>query len=584
VFDHSMSLVAPLKSSIKSMTPLAWMALCVLYWGVSDHVSHWDAERSLSTSSVAERVAVLAKLGAFWLLVMLAKDLRPRRHAPGLGWNQALAALMFALLTALGAATVIDLWFAEQSTQDLLRDVFFAALLAGMALVCVEWPVNGRLGPRKPRAGQLIVVNLFLTLLFAEVILEIWARVQPSVLFMDQLSAERRLASNRRPGSPYFGFRLNSGGYHDHEFIVARKEDTVVAVVSDSFGMGVVPFPHNFVTLLESRLAQALEHRSGRVAAHNFGVPSIGMAEYAHLVETEVLATDPELVVLAVFVGNDVYEVKGFLAEQDRFRYSFTQWHAYQVPRRLWRLARELTRSGGTGVFSIGRIETESSRSGIAPAGPSSVTIPAFVHDARLEKPTFSADRFLDIESYRVEVCHQGRRKTEDRYSAFFRALSHVDETLGGKLLVLLIPDEFQVNDSLWTEVLATKADPARYVRDLPQRRIGRFAREQGIALVDALPALRRAEVDGRTYHLRDTHLNARGNRILADVLAQAVLEQLGIAVDTASQGDRRRQPDRRHQPDRLSMSDEHPAHGFSDSYRNTALPCGPGGAAQSGC
>ncbi len=74
-------------------------------------------------------------------------------------------------------------------------------------------------GERRHAAGlgvsQVIVVNLVLALVLAEGTLVVWARVHPSVLFMDQASAERRLEANRNPGHVYFGYPFNSGGYHD---------------------------------------------------------------------------------------------------------------------------------------------------------------------------------------------------------------------------------------------------------------------------------------------------------------------------------------------------------------------------------
>jgi hypothetical protein len=44
------------------------------------------------------------------------------------------------------------------------------------------------------------------------------------------------------------------------------------------------------------------------------------------------------------------------------------------------------------------------------------------------------------------------------------------------------------------------------------------------VRVLDLLPALRAAERESRTYHLRDTHWNAHGNRVAGRELARALL------------------------------------------------------------
>jgi hypothetical protein len=87
---------------------------------------------------------------------------------------------------------------------------------------------------------------------------------------------------------------------------------------------------------------------------------------------------------------------------------------------------------------------------------------------------------------------------------------------------VLLIPDEFQVEDDLWHQIEQRAGRTLQ--RDLPQKLLGVWLAEQGIDYLDLLPVLRAVpELDDgqrHVYHLRDTHLNARGNRAVAEALA----------------------------------------------------------------
>ena len=67
--------------------------------------------------------------------------------------------------------------------------------------------------------------------------------------------------------------------------------------------------------------------------------------------------------------------------------------------------------------------------------------------------------------------------------------------------------------------------------RDQPQERIRTWLGARGVPSLDLLPILRAqpALADGsrHLYHLRDTHWNARGNRVAGVALARFLREQL---------------------------------------------------------
>ena len=90
---------------------------------------------------------------------------------------------------------------------------------------------------------------------------------------------------------------------------------------------------------------------------------------------------------------------------------------------------------------------------------------------------------------------------------------------------LVLIPDESMVEDGLWARITASTGPLRRHA--LRQSLLA-FAAEQGIAVLDLLPPLLAAApwpADGKRhlYLLRDTHWNARGNRIAGEALAPFV-------------------------------------------------------------
>ena len=91
-------------------------------------------------------------------------------------------------------------------------------------------------------------------------------------------------------------------------------------------------------------------------------------------------------------------------------------------------------------------------------------------------------------------------------------------------LAVLLIPDQFQVDDALWKEV-QRRLGRDDLDREQPQRRISAWLRERGVPYLDLLPELRQvpplADGRGHLYHRRDTHWNRRGNEAAGAALAR---------------------------------------------------------------
>ncbi len=310
-----------------------------------------------------------------------------------------------------------------------------------------------------------------------------------------------------RPHVQFFDGTTNGGGFVDDEFFAAGPGDFVAAVIADSFGVGVVAPRFNFVAEVERRLQRALAGRYRRVAAHNFGVAAADLPEYYRILVTEALPTRPAVVVLCVFVGNDLSRRLQSLGPV-----SFAvlrNWRTYQLGRRLWRLAVERglpLLPGSSAPEPAGRL-------------PKSGTL---VDDDKL--PLRPRPLFLDIEQQRLETCNTASRTTELDYQAAGEALRKFREAVGDRLVVALVPDELQVNDGLWAELLALTDSPLAYEQTYPQERLLATCGELGIEAVDLLPALAEAQRSGVTYRPNDTHWTRLGNTVAGAAIADAIL------------------------------------------------------------
>ncbi len=466
---------------------------------------------------------VLQASSALYLAVNLRSTSPPD---PPVGRLARLSAYVFVavllLTSALAGVSILS--------RSMARVFFLITLAAGWTFSCVV--ASRPAGPKRfQRTFDILTANVVIGILLLESGLLVISHVYPSRLFFDPTSAASTIDVWRiRPHATGFGFRYSSMGYHDEEFFVASDGDLVVALLADSFGVGVVPYGYNFATVAEERLRSSLAGSHNRVAVHNFGIPAAGMREYLHLLEEEVFQYKPDRVVVCVFVGNDI---DGIENPSRRQRYLLQDWLFSTYLARARSVYRNL-RAEGRGLSELAEFVGMKALGGTVANEEGGDTVdtetdtPEYVHDWRKEKPHLDRVTFLRWETRRLPVCNTRSTETTAKYEDFFDALARFDRKLGDRLLVLLIPDQFQIEDDLWQELLRDLDHPENYERDYPQQQIREYCDQHGIDYLDTLPLLRNEQRSGRTYHLQDTHWNARGNRIAGEALAKRLLADLG--------------------------------------------------------
>jgi hypothetical protein len=407
--------------------------------------------------------------------------------------------------------TLATVWGGLSPYDTRLTPLFWGSAASGTALALLAgWWLGGRTPPRWLRVLDVVAMNAVLGLLLGEAALRGLQAVAPSRLLWDDSSAARAVVSQRRcePGL-WFRYRCNALGYPDEEFLVPGPDDYAVALIADSFGVGSVPWSHHFATLAEAELRERMRERYARVAIDNRSVIGIDLPGYRYVLEHEVRGQPYRQVVLCLFVGNDMARP----TEAGRWRRlaRLQAWLPIEVARRLWLLARGVERE--------------------RPSADAELTeAPAFLADPALEPPYFSESAYLALVEEKAVVTLAGLPYVEELYRNALAQLDAWHAELGPRLLVVLIPDEFQVSDALWNAARQASSRSLgiprqRYRRDYPQQRFGGWAEQRGVRVLDLLPALREAEQQARTYHLRDTHWNAHGNRVAGRELARALAE-----------------------------------------------------------
>lgn len=323
------------------------------------------------------------------------------------------------------------------------------------------------------------------------------------------------------PGRFRYGFPVNREGFVDVEPEQAARAEDLVVSIGDSFSVGVVPHPWHYTRVAEQSFL-GLE-------IYNAGVVHSGPREYLRILETSALPLRPDLIVVALFLGNDLEDAERgdptvLSTWMDRGEIL-----VLQGSRRLWNIARERW-AGASIADPEGATRTQGLTGATAASLAEMERRMPWLSDPSREPPAVSARRFAEVEADRAEYLVKA---PEAAWTKLFSFLERMQRAAGPvPVACLLIPDEFQVEDRLWGEVRKDRG-LADADRDLPQRRLAEWCSSRRMPYLDLLPALRAVPPvqDGvrHVYHRRDTHWNARGNRVAGEALA-AWIERLGVA------------------------------------------------------
>lgn len=395
----------------------------------------------------------------------------------------------------IGTAAVLlwSLWF-------LLHPGSLRVLLAGRAF---SWTT-------------LLLVNVIVFLVAGEALF----RLGDPLLARSGLFGDKQTPANLKPHTAVRGsIRVtNSQGFRDRE----RKVDRTgpgprILALGDSFTWGAgVTYDETFVTALE----RALQASSPDAEVINLGVPAWGPHEEFHLLKAYGSRFAPDLVLLNFFIGNDIQNKRGddtslpqilVVAGQSYYVHRNGNWvHDVLGPDRwyLFHNLNYLVRVGASRVF----------RPGGGPAGE--------MHGEWV--PLVSRTQYLKAIHERSDIYLKDNTPFFEfhwtRTQAILRDLRDYLRARGIPLLVVLLPDHVQLDRALQNEYLAAfRLSAEGYDFEKPQRLLRAWCAQQGIEVVDLLPALQ-AEPEVRAlYFQNDIHWTARGHAVAADAILPAL-------------------------------------------------------------
>ncbi len=348
-----------------------------------------------------------------------------------------------------------------------------------------------------------------------------------------------------RPYSNFAGFLLNSRGFVTPEYADTKQAGSLrVVALGDSFTQkaGGIDFERQWTTLLQHELEKGLGSPAEVI---NLGVCAVGPRFEQRVWELEGRRLSPDFVVLGLFVGNDFTDEDGSLLAGIAPREGTSEleewWLRHSLAFRFvrnWRLLnaghleslaeqkQHLSAPPPPTTDSSGPHSTD-----IVDAPRGGFEVPSYREMFDDTKPTFDPKTYDAMESWLMSL---NLRKNRDGFLRTFDAVSRIVGELhqdvkqhGGRLLVVVIPDEYQVDPQVRADAMAvagTRDDD--YDLEQPQRELAAFFAKNGIESLDLLAVFRERAKTERLYRPRDSHWNVAGNRLAAETIGRFILER----------------------------------------------------------
>jgi hypothetical protein len=325
-----------------------------------------------------------------------------------------------------------------------------------------------------------------------------------------------------RPGAVVSGFHLNSRGFLTPEYAEAKAPGSYrIVALGDSFTFkaGEVPYDAQWTTLLGRQLAEGWKRE---VEVLNLGMPGIGPRFERRLWQLEGAKLAPDLVLLALYVGNDFSDEEG-LYHLGMYATGSKRGDALVKHSLVARLARNLLRREQS-ENSVARSAAKGDTASSARFGVELASYAASYDD---ERPSFTEDAYVELGKFRMQVLSLERRAGLERSVGAVAdelvELQREVRAVGARFVVVIVPDEFQIDPTLAAKALERAELRAEDCDlDAAQRLLTDRLRRDGVDFVDLLPPFRVRATTQRLYRPLDSHWNLAGNRLAANEMYRA--------------------------------------------------------------
>lgn len=376
----------------------------------------------------------------------------------------------------------------------------------------IDRPAPERRRAWRRRSRALVLFSLILSVQFAifEAALRVWGSSEAAPSFQALFEGDPVIGYRLRPHSR-MRFRtsefeadiaINGLGVRDGEEIGPKPpSERRVVILGDSLVLSVqVPFEQTFGELLEARLNAKSDGPVYRVI--NAGVQGYGPVEEWLFYKSLAEALQPDLVLTAVFVGNDAEEAVQSARKLQPGGGGVADVFSESLTVRLRRLVRRSM------VLQILRLRVVTAAERMAPTAPPEPPLQSYA-----ARP---ASRIAEG----IELTRQVVAQIVDRTSA-----------LGGRSAVVLVPARFQLDDADYGRLKDAVAQTGgELVRDAATDRFRRGLSSLDVPMLDLLPPMRAAQPGPDLFYQETVHFTPHGHQVVARALDAFIAEHALLA------------------------------------------------------
>ena len=329
-----------------------------------------------------------------------------------------------------------------------------------------------------------------------EATFRIYSLINPTFIFYDS-------SYNRYRGKPFsknYDSNLNSHGFKGAEYTQAKPANIYrILSLGDSFAFGVVPVQYNYNSRIERQLNRKLADQGKQLQLINMGIPSIGPRDYLALLTNEGVQLNPDMVMISFFIGNDTLEAERAM---DKKR----EWYSYSYVLSFFNYIIEVQRKYEGKAYGAKNEYFD-------------------------DKPSLTSDKFLEIQAARSQIFIKGNTDSSTALNnqvEYIKQIKKICDSKNIKLLVVMIPDETQVNPELQKQVIEKwKATPDQFDIKQPNQELAAVFTQAKIPYLDLLDTFIIGSKQENLYRPRDTHWNIAGNRVAAQAITPKIIEQV---------------------------------------------------------
>ena len=304
---------------------------------------------------------------------------------------------------------------------------------------------------------------------------------------------------------------------------IFKKRPGVVRILGlgDSFSVFLGDEGKNYINLLSKMF---IAKGRGDLEIVNAGMEAIGPGYYWHILRKYGDSFHPDLVLVGFFVGNDFGEadfyvnIGNFMSEPNDLIKRYLRYYQFRNLR-LYRLLKNKYNNFREGQLKKQEIQRNPSQ----------------------QVGTFSQETFLEVERTRSWIFDKNKRDDlEQKWRECAAILLKMKEWCDRrkiKLVIAILPDQFQVDPELRKEIFAHYKRIKEENMELtqPVNLIVNFCRAQNIHCLDLLGQFQEQGKTRQLYTLRNTHWNEAGNRLAASLIFE-YLEKNQLIIPRARQ------------------------------------------------